>query len=185
MSTKYILHGGSAQKVSSDNEKFFQEILKDTKNDLKILLVHFAIDSDKSEINKERDIFQFNNIKENKNISFEVATKDNFISQIINSDIIYFSGGVSTQKLLENLNQYQNLDIMFKDKIVTGESAGANILSTYCYSPASKSVLQGLGIVPVITVPHYQPGDEEKLVNLPKDLEILLLPNYQYKVFYI
>lgn len=184
MKTKYILHGGSAQHVNLENEKFFREILINTKNDLKILLVHFASTSEKLESNWQRDTFQFNNVKENKNISFELANKNDFINQINNSDIIYFGGG-TTVKLLDELKDYKNLKKVFENKIIAGESAGMNFLAKYCYSKSGGGIIPCLGILSIITIPHYQPGDEKKIINIPKDMEILLLPNYQYKVFEI
>lgn len=185
MPTKYILHGGSAQKVNQKNSQFFAEIIKDTKNNLKILLVYFAIDQTNLDINIKKDTFQFNNARQNKEITFEIANKKNFINQVKSCDIAYFSGGVSTQKLLDNLSQYKNIKKLYSNKIIAGESAGANILAKYCYSPASNSILIGLNCVPIILIPHYQPGDENKLSDIPKDVEVLLLSNYQYKIFYI
>lgn len=184
MKTKYILHGGSAQHVNAENEKFYKEILKNTKDNLKILLVHFAGEPERSELNKQRDTFQFNNVKESKDITFEIADHNIFINQIKRSDIIYFGGG-TTVKLINELKKYKNLKELFINKIIAGESAGMNFLAKYCYSKSGGGVIPCLGFLPIVTIPHYQPGDEKKLTNIPKDMEILLLPNYQYKVFEI
>lgn len=183
MKTKYILHGGSAQKVNANNDIFFREILKDTPDNVKILLAHFAAPKENSLVNKEKDSSQFERAKENKTLHFEVASKDSFIEQVKKADIVYFGGG-TTLPLLNVLKMFNNLKELFVGKTIVGESAGANCLSSYCYSP-SGGVLQGLGLVPVKTIPHYQVGDEKVFIDTPKELEMLLLPSYQFKVFYI
>lgn len=42
MKTKYIISGGYANRVNSDNDMFFREILKDTADTLKVLVILFA-----------------------------------------------------------------------------------------------------------------------------------------------
>lgn len=82
MKTKYILHGGSAQHVNAENDLFFTEILKDTSNPTKILLVHFASEAEMEAINSAKDIAQFERARGNKSISFEVAEEFTFVEQI-------------------------------------------------------------------------------------------------------
>src|SRR6188472_4190245 len=129
--TKYILHGGSAQHTNSENDAFFSEILKDTPNPVKILLVHFASSPERLTQNIERDTAQFNRVKENKDLQFEEALEERVTDQILNNDIIYFGGG-TTVRLLENLTKFSNLAESFKGKVIAGESAGANSLAKYC-----------------------------------------------------
>jgi peptidase E len=179
--TKYILHGGNAQTINLENDLFFKEILKDTPTEVKILLVHFASPIERSEINIERDTFQFNKNKEEKNLKFEIAEESKFIDQIKESDIIYLGGG-TTPQLLGVLKNYVNLKEAFEDKIIAAESAGANSLSTYCYSQYG-GVMKGLGILPLKVIPHYKGDHKEDLETIPDDLEIVLLGNYQFKVY--
>ena len=182
MKIKYILHGGNAQHVNSENNKFFAEILKDTKNKVKILLVEFAGGDEKTDLNYQIDKSQFMRVRGEKELSFEVATKLDFIEQIKKSDIVYFSGG-TTIRLMDKLKEYKNLGGSFSGKIIAGESAGANSLSVYCYSKYGGSVVQGLGLVPVKTIPHYKEGMETNFKDVFLDIKSLFLPEYKFKVF--
>ncbi|TSC88123.1 MAG: Uncharacterized protein G01um101416_146 [Microgenomates group bacterium Gr01-1014_16] len=184
MKTKYILHGGNAQHINSENDKFFAEILKDAKDRVKILLVEFAGRNEKIDLNYQTDKSQFERVAGDKELIFRVATELDFIEQVKKSDVIYFGGG-TTIRLMDKLKEYKNLGDLFSGKIVAGESAGANSLSTYCYSKSGGGVIQGLGLVTVKTIPHYTKGMETVFRDITSDIESLLLPNYKFKVFEI
>lgn len=184
MSIKYILHGGGAQHVNSDNDTFFAEIIKDATGEVKILLVEFAGGTEKTALNAKVDMSQFERVRGGKNLTFDVAEEHSFLKQIKKADIVYVGGG-TTVRLLEVLAKFPNLGEYFSGKIVAGESAGANCLSTYCYSKSGGGVVHGLGLVPVKMIPHYDGEYKEELEALPEKLDMLLLSNYQYKVFII
>jgi len=59
MKTKYILHGGMAERINADNDAFFKEILKGTSSNIKVLLTYFAKELDRIPVNKAEDISQF------------------------------------------------------------------------------------------------------------------------------
>lgn len=184
MKTKYILHGGNAQHVNAENDKFFAEILKDTKNRVQILLVELGHRDESTNLHFQTDKSQFMRVGENKELLFELATPINFIEQIKKSDIIYFGGG-TTIRLMDKLKKYKNLDSLLSGKIVAGESTGANSLSAYCYSKSGGGVIQCLGIVPVKTIPHYEEGMESHFKDIYPEIESLFLPEYKFKVFEI
>lgn len=184
MKTKYILHGGNAQHVNSENDKFFAEILKDTKRKVKILLVEFAGRQEKIDLNYQIDKSQFERVMGDKELSFEVVTELDFKEQIKRSDIIYLGGGTTT-RLMDKLKKYRNLANSFNGKTIAGESAGANSLSVCCYSKSVGSVIQCLGLVPVKTIPHYTKGMETNFKDIAPDIEELFLPEYKFKVFEI
>lgn len=182
MSTKFILHGGYAGRVNSENDKFFIEILKDAPQNTKILLVYFAKEKDGYERMQKEDTAQFEKNKGERDISFEIASPEYFLQQIAQSDVIYFHGG-KTSRLLGELKKHPNLMGLMGGKIVAGESAGAYILSSCFYSKTESGIFDGLGFVPVKTICHYIGENEEKLKECPGESEILLLADYQYKVF--
>ena len=86
---------------------------------------------------------------------------------------------------MDKLKEYKNLGGSFSGKIIAGESAGANSLSAYCYSKYGGSVIQGLALVPVKIIPHYTEGMENSFKGISPDIELLLLPEYKFKVFEI
>lgn len=179
METKFILHGGFANQLNSENDNFFQEILKDSPDNPKILLIYFARLNPEKESNIPA---QFEKNKGVKDLSFEIVDEKIFPEQIKRSDVIYLHGG-KTSKLLNILKQFPNLENLFKGKIIAGESAGVYVLSAYFYSKSEGGVFEGLGFVPVKTICHYIGENREKLDEYGLDLETLLLPDFRYKVF--
>lgn len=183
MATKFILHGGfNPSQSDEDNTDFYREILKDAPQNAKVLSVPFAKDLDRVQISTERITKELNNVKQEKNITIEVATEERFIEQVQSSDVVYFHGGVS-QKLLDILKNYPNLKEFLTGKTIAGESAGANVLATYFYSPKTDRVSEGLGILPLKVIPHFKKEYESKLDGVGEDLEVLCLPEYQFRVF--
>lgn len=183
MKTKYILHGGAAHIPSEKNDNFFKEILNESPSIPKILICLFGKDKARIPPNKAEDVHQFERNNNGKKLAIKVADEDKFLEQIKWADIIYLHGGSPTEKL-EIFKKYDGLEELFKGKTIAGESAGAYVLATYIYSNFKKRVFQGLGILPLKLICHYNSGDEIHLKNAPEDLETLLLEEYQYKVFY-
>lgn len=185
MKTKFILHGGSdSTKKNEDNSDFYKEILKDTGDRVRILLVLFAKDDEERIKNGIKKVTQeFNNVSGNKELMISVADQGNFIEQIKLSDVINFHGGVSL-RLLEALKKYKDIEELLRGKIVSGESAGANVFGKYFYSPSANNVFEGLGILPLKIIPHYREEYKNKLNGIGPDLEELFLPEYKFKVFY-
>jgi peptidase E len=182
--TKFILHGGFASgNTDEDNHAFYEEILKDVPSGSKILLVPFAKDEDGGRIAHSlvKVSKEFDDVKRGRDIPIYVANREDFIDQIKGSDVIYFHGGVSL-KLLEALRQYPELELAIQGKIVAGESAGANVWCKYFYSRKSDTVSEGLSILPIKLIPHYQEEFAHKLDNVVTDLELVCLPEYQHKV---
>ncbi len=183
MPTKYILNGGSnIDSPEKNNNEFYSEILKDAPMSLKILLVMFANEKERWEPKTERVISEFNQNTTTQKLSFEVANEEDFIEQIQKSDVIYFAGG-KTVKLLEALNRFLDLGKYLNGKIVAGESAGANIMAKYCYSPNADKVLEGLGILTIKLIVHYQEKYKGKLDAVGTELELVLLQEYKNKIF--
>lgn len=188
MKTKFILHGGfsaNKEKVEVDKSDFYKEILKDAPDNAKVLLVLFAKDDPERmrlAIPKITTAFIDAN-KEKGDVAVEVATEEDFISQVQSTDIVYFTGGVSLI-LLEALEKYSHLEEMLAGKTIAGESAGANVFCKFFYSPHADGVFEGLGFLPVKIIPHYKKEYAGKVDEVGLGLEELFLPEYSYKVFY-
>jgi len=184
MKTKYILHGGYPAHINYDNDLFFKEILKTAPKNTKILLVYFAKELDRIPVNKDEDMTQFEKNKGNKSLFFEVAKEKIFLNQIEKSDVVYIHGG-NTLKIITIFKNFPSFKKLTKGKIVAGESAGANLLSTFAYNPTSDFIIEGLGMVPVAIIPHFEKKYKNKLDTVPTSLERLFLPEYKYRVFWI
>jgi len=182
MTTKFILHGGYASKINSENDSFFREIVKDTPNQLNILLIYFAREISEHKRIFDKDTNQFKRNADNRNINFEIATTDNFLNQLEQTDIVYLRGG-KTLQLLKTLKTFPEFVPLCEGKVIAGESAGTYVLSSYFYSKTEGGVFKRLGLVPVKAICHYIGENREKLDKCPKNLELLLLKDYEFKVF--
>ncbi len=182
--TKFVLHGGFAKEKApiQENDAFFQEMVKDTPENVKILLVYFAEREEMIELRIEQDKKSFTKNLGSKSPVFKVASKKTFIEDCEWSDVIYLHGGKTT-KLMEVLSIYHDLGQVFKDKIVGGDSAGANALAQLFYSKNSKVIGEGLRILPFKTLVHYVDGMPNPLAEVEPDLETLFLREYEIKVF--
>lgn len=183
--TKFILHGGFSGGKSpiQEDDKFFQEILKDTSENIKILLVYFAEREEIVPLRIEQDKEQLNkNNKELKNLNFKVASEETFIEDCAWADIIYLHGG-KTVKLMEVLKNYSSLERVFSGKIIAGDSAGANALGQFFFSKNSNIIGEGLKILPFKIVVHYEDGFPNPLAQVSPELETVFLCEYETRVF--
>ena len=183
--TKFVLHGGFSIKkfpAQEDNE-FFQEILKGTLEDVKILLVYFAEREDIIPLRIEQDKKSFDENKVSKNLEFKIASEENFLEDCKWANVIYLHGG-RTVKLMEKLKKYKNIEQTFSGKTIAGDSAGVNVLAQFSFGKNSKEIKEGLKILPFKVVVHYMDGDPNPLKDVEPTLETIFLREYETKVFY-
>ncbi|MDB5258947.1 MAG: hypothetical protein JWO73_155 [Candidatus Taylorbacteria bacterium] len=183
MKTRIILQGGFNPGEKQENDPFFHEILNFAPKNAKILLVYFAKEENRIDANSREDIEQFEKNKGERNLYLEIATKDAFMRQLAGADIVYLHGG-RTEKLLNALKEFPGFADAIRGKIVAGDSAGANVLSSVFYS-MSMGIGEGLGILPIKIICHYKEENKEMLQEIRPELETLLLPEYQIKVYEI
>lgn len=183
--TKFVLHGGFSKEKApvQENDALFQEMLKDTLENVRILLVYFAEREEMVKLRTEQDKESFNKNRGPKNVVFKVASKETFISDCEWADVVYLHGG-KTIKLMEVLNTYQNLSQVFKNKTIGGDSAGANALGQLFYSRNSKQIGKGIKFLPFKILVHYINGSPNPLADVRPDLETLFLHEYEIKVFH-
>ena len=181
MTTTFIFHGGFASGIKQQNDAFFQEMLKGTPEDVKILLVYFAEADDKVSLRTKQDTEEFDTNRGSKKLQIKVATADTFQEDCAWADVIYLHGG-KTIKLMESLCRYSDIRGLFSGKIISGDSAGAHALGRLFYSRNSKTIGKGLGILPFKIMAHYQDGMEDPFSNIEPGLETLLLREYEVKV---
>ncbi|TSC70427.1 MAG: hypothetical protein CEO12_361 [Parcubacteria group bacterium Gr01-1014_46] len=185
MKTKFILHGGfTPGNQNENNSDFYKEILKDAHEGTKVLIVPFAKDVERIPLTTERVKNEFNKNKQQEKLEFEVANEEFFIKQVNSADVIYFQGGTSL-KLLDVLKKFPELKDSLTGKIIAGESAGANVLGEFFFSPSANKVFEGLGILPIKIIPHYKEEYKHKLDEFGTNLEEVHLPEYTHKVFSI
>jgi peptidase E len=190
--TKYILHGGYTSTDNELNRTFYEEIARDIPDDGAILLCYFASKDEDNTGRFNQDSERFISLSQGKNIKFLMADEGNFIEQLEHSRALFIRGG-STPKLLSILKKYTNLKEKFDSKTVAGSSAGAYAIGKYSAFHDDESggkIREGLGLLPLRVVCHYEskdlpPNPEalELLMNIEPELEMVLLKDFEWKVF--
>ncbi len=187
---KYIFHGGRSTKDVVGNKTFFQEFVSDIPDNGTVLLVYFASREDDNTDRIAHDTQKCKNAAQ-KNLNVIVANKDSFIEQVLVADAVYLRGG-STEKLINILKEYPEFidSLRNKEKTVAGSSAGAYALATYFSSHYEDGVAQGLAIVPVRVITHYESeqmppnaSSVENLKNTAQELPLITLREAEWQVF--
>ena len=187
---KYILHGGYTRVDNELNRSFFREILRDVPEGGKILIVLFAVvnpDTNKDEL-FDSLVQKIKEQADDKSISFAQATDAGFEQQLLEASAVYIHGG-NTPTLLTVLKNYPNLKDKFQSKTIAGSSAGAYALATYCSAHTEEHVREGLAILPIRLVCHFEslelPPSETSLAelrNADASLELICLNDCEWRV---
>lgn len=111
------------------------------------------------------------------------------LEEVQNADAVYLHGG-STNKLLRLLREFPSLEQYIQGKTVAGSSAGAYAIAKYGASHSEDAMREGLGLAPLRVVCHYEsselppaPGAVALLQNTATELELVLLRDFEWKVF--
>jgi len=187
--TKFILHGGFTRHENELNRSFYEEFVRDVPEQGTVLIVHFASREEDTAVAFDEQCRKFAEQAQSKNMSFVKATEENFIEQLKQADAIYFHGG-STNKLLRILRTYPDLKPLMEGKTIAGSSAGAYALAKLGTSHSEDAMREGLGLVPLRVVCHYESPElppAEGAISLLKrtaeNLELVLLKDCEWQVF--
>lgn len=175
--TTFILHGGESSRNTQANKSFFTHIVDHVhKNKLDILCVYFARPKHRWEESFEEDRAIFHELCSSKSLNITMADLEIQVlrRQIQKSDIVFINGGLHGC-LKETLNTLGNFPTLIRGKTVVGISAGANILSKYYWSSVAQDIREGLGILPIKLICHYEPTDTAEVQALERYKEKLPL----------
>lgn len=184
--TKFILHGGATLEPLPGNKQFFVEMVKGLAEPVKVLLVYFARGQSRWPEAFEEDEGNFKNSTPGLDMEFIIADPDpkKFAELVKKAGVIYFRGG-RTAMLQEVLKHALNFKELPDRKIYGGESAGANVLAKYYYSGENQAIKEGLGILPIKVITHYDESKQDKLEELKKtgeDLPVYALREGEYQI---
>lgn len=152
--TKYVLNSGGVKHQPKLKKQFHQEIVKGLGKNPKFLLCNFAQGREYWEAK-----FQgySNTIAEDMpngiKPSFELALPADFAQQCKRADVIYIHGG--DDHLLQYWMKQFDYRLLFKDKVVAGNSAGSDMLATHHWTCDWRACADGLGVLPIKLIPHY------------------------------
>jgi peptidase E len=187
--TKFILHGGFTRVDNELNAGYYHEITRSLAKDAKVLVIPFSRDDKEYSDVLKLETEKIQNSATNKQLDVQIASENNLIDQIKNSDAVVIRGG-NTNKLLTALKKHPSFKDAIKDKTVAGSSAGAYVLSTYYHSADSGKIHEGLKILPLRVICHFKSDQfnvTEKAIKAmdqyPNNLELLVLKDHEWKVF--
>jgi peptidase E len=188
--TKFILHGGFTREANDLNDSFFRELLNGVPDNSTILFVYFASRTEEEiPIKSEILIKKCTDATLAKNLKFKIATEEGFLKEIKGARVIFLSGG-STSKLLKTLRLYPDLTPFLEGKTIAGSSAGAYALAAVGASHSDESVREGLGIVPLRVICHFESeklppsqASVKVLINTMTNLELVTLKDFEWKAF--
>lgn len=187
--TKYILHGGYERRENDLNDSFYREIANSLDDGATVLQVYFASEDEDLESTFKTQSQRVQSFS-GKNLSFVLANEQDFVQQLRSADAVHFRGG-NTNKLLKILKAHESLkQILSEKKLVTGSSAGAYALATYGTAHSELHVREGLGLLPIRLVCHYEspelpPSKEsyDQLLTMAPELELVHLHDCEWRVF--
>jgi cyanophycinase-like exopeptidase len=189
--TKFILHGGMTSVRNEENKKFHEEIVKDLPENPKILSCLFSINEDRWEEEFKWAQKNFIDNLERNDLKFQLASKEDFMSQVKWADAVHFRGG-NTLKILEVLKKYPEFKNNLSGKTFSGSSAGALYLAENFYDQDHSEIIEGLGIIPINLITHYDsetygPIDGKIIKELKNknNRELVLIGECEYRVFEI
>lgn len=153
--TKYVLNSGGIKRHPNLKKQFHQELVKGLGNSPKFLLCNFAQPREYWEVKFQgySDTIT-EDMPEGVKPSFELAMPGSFKEQCKQADVIYFHGG--DDHLLQFWVKQFDYKTLFKDKVVAGNSAGSDMLATHHWTCDWRACADGLGILPIKFIPHYQ-----------------------------
>jgi len=176
MKTKFLLHGGRLKLPDPRNDSYFRTLTQDLRDGDEVLCIGFArrSEAERREVfEREKKLFMR---QTSSAINVVNATYEDLIGQVQVAKAIHITGG-QTAELIEDIRQYPEFITALRGKTVGGSSAGACLFSKYCYSDASKKILEGLGLLPIRLLVHY--GNPEFGGT---EASVLLLEQYSHKL---
>lgn len=188
--TKIILHGGFTRDDNELNRSYYREITKGLEKNATILVVLFARERKEYPALMKEEVHKLAQSTD-KHLNMVQADEKDFVEQIKKSKAVVIRGG-DTSKLMEVFRQCPEFMDMVKGKVLAGSSAGAYLLSRYYHSATHDKVFEGLGILPIRIICHY--GSKEfrnrgnptkQLERYPHELELVVLKDYEWRVFEI
>jgi hypothetical protein len=153
--TKYILNSGGAKHYPDLKKQWHQAVIESLGNTPAFLLCNFARGREYWEHKFEEYVASIaEDMTGNVRPTYELAMPADFVEQCSQADVIYMHGG--DIDLLQYWMKPFDLPKLFKDKVVATSSAASGLLVANYYSPSWRQCGNGLSILPIKFIPHYQ-----------------------------
>lgn len=189
---KFILIGGYPHKAIDGGKALCEEMIKGFSGPIRILDCLFARPLENWEKAYQQDKEFFPKNLPNSKLDIELAQPSVFLDQLEKTDVLYFRGG-NTGVLMKALSQFPNWSEKLDGITIAGSSAGMDMLAQYCFNLDTLQLEDGLGLLPIKTIPHWKSDynapnidwDDAKqsLSQYKEDLPIVTLGEGEFKVF--
>lgn len=166
MATKFVLGGGYLDKATDGGKAFYEELIKDYAEPVKVLVCLFARQEETWNQVFEETKEVFKNCT-TKSIEFKMATQQEFAEQVKWANTIFLKGGF-TEQLLSVLRTCGGWKNDLAGKTIAGSSAGADVLVKYFYNLDTLQLGAGLGLIPAKVLVHYQSDYNTLNINWEK-----------------
>lgn len=152
--TKYILNSGGLGGKPDLARQFFREVCAELGPTPHFLICLFASPREQWEQKYQQDVDGIPNLlPDTISPTFTMALPEQFPEQIAQADALYIRGG--DDHLLRYWLQQYPLAELLKEKTVAGNSAGSNIFATHFWTCDWRASLDGLGLLPIKFISHY------------------------------
>ena len=166
-------------KAADGGKAFCEELVKGFPEPVKILECIFAMPPERWEEKLASDkAFFAKNLSATK-YELQLADPSTFTQQVQWANVVYLRGG-ETARLMSALAQTKGWSDHLNGKTVAGSSAGADALSKYYYCLDHLKLGEGLGLVSVKVLVHYQSNYNAPHINWDK--AYAELQSYQEKL---
>lgn len=197
--TKYLLNSGKASTSADKGKKFYNQIVEGLGSKPEILFCLFAQPRENWEQRFNKLTTDFAAVLDTKiQPTYKLALPKEFTEQIESAQVIYIPGG--DDRLLQYWLKQYDLPLLWYGKTIATSSAGSDALVKHYWTCDWRECQDGLGIVPIKFIPHFNStyGNEDPRGPIDwqeahKELEtygdtnlpIYALPEGEYKIFEI
>jgi hypothetical protein len=152
--TKYVINSGGIGNNPTRAKEYFAEILKGFGDKPKLLICCFANPREDWEEKLIKDKEGIINLApEGVSPILELAFPKKFEEQIKNCDAMYIHGG--DDHLLKYWFEKFDIPKIWEGKVIATNSASSNILAKYFWTCDWRETIEGMGILPIKFIPHY------------------------------
>ena len=153
--TRYLLNSGGIQNGADKGAQFFNDVLKDLSTTPKVLICFFAQPREYWEERFQADRIFFKTLFQGTvQPVLDCAFPDTFEKQIEASDAIYIHGG-DDHLLMYWLKKF-DVPRIWDGKVVATNSASSHALSQYFWTCDWRECMNGLAILPIKFLAHFQ-----------------------------
>jgi hypothetical protein len=153
--TKYVLNSGGIRNQPELARAFFAEVFKGLGSNPRLLICFFALPREDWETKFVQD-------KENLPRLFpngvhpilDIAFPETFAKQLRKNDAVYMHGG--DDHLIQYWLRQFDIPHIWEGKVVATNSASSNALSTSFWTCDWRQCMEGLGILPIKFLGHFE-----------------------------